>query len=81
MNDREAAIAIAVTAVLILAGVIIASGALVWALGGGALAAVVLFVLSRNPKASLAGGSATFGLILVLGIFSWLSPGWYEHLM
>ena len=80
MNDKEATIAIAATAILIAIGVIIASGALIWALGGGTLVAVVLFVLSRNPKASLAAGAATFGLILVLGIFSWLSPGWYEHL-
>lgn len=67
-------------AVVVLVSLVVLSGALPWAILGGAAAAAVVFWLTRAWDYAFSAGFATALLILVLGIASWLSPGWYQGL-
>ncbi|MDD9995490.1 MAG: hypothetical protein OXS35_07075 [Dehalococcoidia bacterium] len=57
---------------------IIESGVLPWAVLGGALTFLATWRLSGDLGAAWAVGVLTMAAILVMGIMSVVSPGWYR---
>lgn len=59
----------------------LAIGVLPWAILGGLAVAAVVYWLTREWGSALNGGYLTAAVILILGLMSRFSPGWYQGLL
>ena len=68
-------------AVVVLVSLAVWSGVLPWAFFGGVAAALVVYLVTRAWDIAFGVGFAIAALILLLGIVSLVSPGWYQDLI
>ncbi len=71
----------AFAAVFILVAVVVESGLLLPALGSGVVVSFIVWALFRKMEPALRTGGVAGGLIILIGIFNVVVPGWHNNLV
>ena len=66
---------------VVLVSLAVWSWAIPWAIAGGLVVALAVYLATRELALAFGAGCGTAGGILILGIGSLLSPGWHQGLL
>ena len=80
-SDQAVALVIGPVLAIVLVAAVLASGVLPYAILLGALASGAAGLISRKAEPALWAGGVTSILIMLVGAFNVLVPGWHNNLV
>ena len=80
-DERLLYFCIGFAAIFVLVTAAILSGALPWALAFGVVSLLVTLKLAGDFKTATWVSGSGMALIMLVGAFNYLSPGWHQHLI